>query len=180
MNVFNDLVGHRRVSWPTAPPSGSDKNINKRMTKSLWCYRHKTSPLVFPQTLTWVCGRGCEGQASKLSGIHMGSVVVISLRELRCVSSVTYPARLYRRRRLPQWHTLRQHLCGGATSQCAPPRREGQHLCYCFQRVPAGMEPGEGSWSARNHAYCPRWQRETFHCLFSTPMRMFSGERSRT
>lgn len=78
-------------------------------------------------------------------------------------------------------HSLRQHLRGAAQ------RRAGAH-----RHGRGGRTARLLLLSARPHWHgprrrkmispksCLRWQRETFHCLFSTPMRMFSGERRHT
>lgn len=93
------------------------------------------------------------------------------------VSSLTLPARLHRPLSPLVTHRL-SHSCTAdlrVRSRSAAVTEE--HRTRFLQQVHTGMDTGGENWPSRNHAYCPRWQRETFHRLFFTPMRMFSGER---
>lgn len=53
----------------------------------------------------------------------------------------------------------------------------GQKEASSLTRVLPDMDTGGGHWTSKNHAYCPLWQRETFHCLLFTPLHIFSGEK---
>lgn len=141
-----------------------------------------------------VCRQWCTRQltamisrlrTSNFSHIHRSTESWSLWCELR-VSSVTSPDRLPRPRSASPVR-LRCRCCcctvdlragtDASVMMVVMVVREGSDL---LTPVLTGMDAGGEHWLSRNHAYCPRWQRETFHCLLSAPMRIFSGERAKS
>lgn len=120
-------------------------------------------------------------RTSNFPHIHGSTESWSRWRELR-VSSVTSPDRLPRPRspspvrRCCRWCCYTADGWSGAEAGVMVAREASHPLT----RVLTGMDAGGERWLSRNHAYCPRRQRETFHCLLSAPMRIFSGERAKS